>query len=146
MSGSHRWVAWFGMPPVVRRLPAYEPSAGMAHLPRPRSRPRWSPPPEPPPPALDAARLVAVVLEVLDGRRARRLLREVAAPKLAARLGASVRARTTRLVRAPRVCHPSRFVAEIAVTVRRESRVLAVAARAEHRGGRWWLTTFSVLE
>ncbi|GGU81682.1 hypothetical protein GCM10010178_85380 [Lentzea flava] len=90
--------------------------------------------------------MVWVVLEVLDGRRPARILREVAAPALAARLGRLVRVRSTRLVRAPRVCHPSRFVAEISVTVRRERRVVAVAARAEHRGGRWWLTVFSVLE
>jgi len=32
------------------------------------------------------------------------------------------------------------------VTVRREGRVLAVAGRAEHRGGRWWFTSFTVLE
>jgi Family of unknown function (DUF6459) len=95
---------------------------------------------------LDAARLIWVVLEVLDGRRSARVLREVAVPRLVARLSASVRVRTTRLVRPPRVCHPARFVAEISVTVRREGRVLAVAARAEFRGGKWWLTTFSVLE
>lgn len=102
--------------------------------------------PEPPPPALDAARLVGVVLEVLDGRRAARLLREVAVPALAARLGGVVRARSTRMVRVPRVCRPSRFVAEMSVTVRREGRVLAVACRAEFRGGRWWFTAFTVLE
>jgi hypothetical protein len=94
---------------------------------------------------LDAARLVGVVLEVLDGRRSGRLLREIAVPGLAARLGGTVRVRTTRMVRAPRVCHPSRFVAEISVTVRRDARFAAVAARAEHRAGRWWLTVFSVL-
>jgi hypothetical protein len=115
-------------------------------IPRPRPRPVWVPVPEPPPPALDAARLVGVVLEVLDGRRAGRLLRHVAVPGLAARLGSLVRSRTTRMVRVPRVCHPSRFVAEISVTVRRDERVLAVAARAEHRDGRWWFTAFTVLE
>ncbi|WP_428834116.1 Rv3235 family protein [Lentzea roselyniae] len=135
------------MPPVVRRLPAYEPPVGMpAVIPRPRPRPVWVPVPEPPSPELDAVRLVWVVLEVLDGRRSRRLLREVAVPGLAARLGGTVRVRATRMVRAPRVCHPSRFVAEISVTIRREGRAFAVAARAEHRSGRWWLTTFSVLE
>lgn len=87
-----------------------------------------------------------MVLEVLDGRRPARVLREVAVPGVVVRLAALVRARTTRMVRAPRVCHPSRLVAEISVTVRREGRVLAVAARAEHEGGRWWLTTFSMLE
>ncbi|GHH60689.1 hypothetical protein GCM10017774_85500 [Lentzea cavernae] len=87
-----------------------------------------------------------VVLEVLDGRRAVRLLREVAVPGVAARLGGAVRASATRMVRAPRVCHPSRFVAEVSVTVRREGRVVAVAARVEHRGGRWWFTSFTVLE
>ncbi|MGW4206555.1 Rv3235 family protein [Lentzea sp. NPDC004789] len=134
------------MPPVVRRLPAYEPPVGAAFVPRPRPRPVWVPVPEPPPPALDAARLIWVVLEVLDSRRPARVLREVAVPALVARLGRLVRVRTTRLVRAPRVCHPSRFVAEMSVTVRRDGRVMAVAARAEHRGGRWWLTVFSVLE
>ncbi|HEX7305555.1 Rv3235 family protein [Lentzea sp.] len=138
------------MPPVVRRLAAYEPpvgdSASVALIPRPRPRPVWVPEPEPPSPALDAARLVGVVLEVLDGRRTARLLREVAVPALAARLGLEVRPRSTRMVRLPRVCHPSRTVAESAVTVRREGRVLAVAARAEHRGGRWWFTEFAVLE
>jgi hypothetical protein len=138
------------MPPVVRRLAAYEPPAGdaarVAVIPLPRPRPAWRPEPEPPSPALDAARLVGVVLEVLDGRRTARLLREVAAPALAGRLGSSVRPRSTRMVRTPRVCHPSRLVAEISVTVRREGRVLAVAARAEHRGGRWWFTAFTVLE
>jgi hypothetical protein len=94
---------------------------------------------------LDAARLVGVVLEVLDGRRASRLLREVAVPDLAAQLTSTVRARTTRMVRAPRVCHPSRLVAEISATVRREGRALAIAARAEHHDGRWRFTTFSVL-
>lgn len=119
----------------------------MVFVPRPRSRSLlWKPPPEPPPPLLDAVRLVGVVLEVLDGRRSGRLLRQVASPGLAARLGRSVRPRTTRLMRAPRVCHPSRFAAEISATVRREERVLAIAARAEHRDGRWLLTTFSVLE
>jgi hypothetical protein len=102
--------------------------------------------PEPPSPVLDAPRLVGVVLEVLDGRRPPRLLGQVAVPGLAARLGSLVRARSTRMVRAPRVCHPARFVAEISVSVRRESRVLAVAARAEHRRGRWWFTAFTVLE
>ncbi|HUQ62084.1 Rv3235 family protein [Lentzea sp.] len=138
------------MPPVVRRLAAYEPPVGdaawVAVIPLPRPRPVWQPEPEPPSPVLDAARLVGVVLEVLDGRRTARLLREVAVPALAGRLGCSVRPRSTRMVRAPRVCHPSRLVAEISVTVRREGRVLAVAARAEHRGGRWWFTAFTVLE
>ncbi|MDX3656833.1 Rv3235 family protein [Streptomyces sp. ID05-26A] len=135
------------MPPVVRRLPAYEPPVGSSGfvIPLPRSRPVWVPVPEPPSPALDAARLVGVVLEVLDGRRAVRLLREVAVPGLAARLSGMVRASSTRMVRAPRVCHPARFVAEISVTVRRSGRVLAVAARAEHRGGRWWFTSFTVV-
>ncbi|WP_154697386.1 Rv3235 family protein [Lentzea guizhouensis] len=45
-----------------------------------------------------------------------------------------------------RVCHPTRLAAEIAATVRRDDRVLAVAARADHRDGRWLLTAFSVLE
>lgn len=136
------------MPPVVRRLPAYEPPTGLGagFIPRPRPRPVWVPVPEPPSPALDAPRLVGVVLEVLDGRRPGRLLRQVAVPGLAARLSAAVRARSTRMVRAPRVCHPSRFVAEISVSVRREERVLAVAARAEHRDGQWWFTAFTVLE
>ncbi|WP_439661606.1 Rv3235 family protein [Lentzea sp. HUAS TT2] len=115
-------------------------------IPRPRSRPVWVPVPEPPSPAFDASRLVGVVLEVLDGRRASRLLREVAVPALAARLGRLVCSRSTRMVRVPRVCHPSRFVAEVSVTVRREGRVLAVAGRAEHRGGRWWFTSFTVLD
>lgn len=106
----------------------------------------WKPPAEPPSPALDSARLVRAVLEVLDGRRPCRLLRQVALPGLAASLGRSVRPRSTRLVRAPRVSHPSRFAAEIAAIVEREKRVLAVAARAEHDGAQWWLTTFSVLE
>ncbi|MFS8096448.1 Rv3235 family protein [Lentzea alba] len=118
---------------------------GVIPRPRPPLAP-WVPPPDPPPPVLDAGRLVSVVLEVLDGRRSGRLLREVAVPRLAARLGAAVRARTTRLMRPPRVCHPSRLVAEISAVVRRERRVLAVAARVEHRGGRWWFTAFSVLE
>ena len=104
------------------------------------------PVPEPPSPALDAVGLLRAVLEVLDGRRPGRLLRQVAVPGVAARLASSVRARSTRMVRAPRVCHPSRFVAEISVSVRREERVLAVAARAEYRGGRWWFTAFTVLE
>ncbi|MET9631701.1 Rv3235 family protein [Lentzea sp. NPDC006480] len=138
------------MPPVVRRLPAYEPPVGAARgldsIPRPRPRPVWVPPPEVPPPVLDAARLIWVVLEVLDGRRPARVLRSVAVPAVVARLSGLVRVRTTRMVRAPRVCHPTRLVAEISVTVRREGRALAVAARAEHREGRWWLTTFSVLE
>ncbi|MFJ8967212.1 Rv3235 family protein [Lentzea sp. NPDC102401] len=137
------------MPPVVRRLPAYEPPVGVSGgfvIPRPRPRPVWVPVPEPPPPAFDASRLVGVVLEVLDGRRATRLLRQVAVPVLAARLSGLVRPRTTRMVRAPRVCHPSRFSAEVSVTVRREGRVLAVAGRAEHRSGRWWFTSFTVLE
>ncbi|WP_390827096.1 Rv3235 family protein [Lentzea alba] len=86
------------------------------------------------------------VLEVLDGRRPGRLLRQVAVPGVAARLASAVRARSTRMVRAPRVCHPSRFVAEISVSVRRGERVLAVAARAEYRGRRWWFTAFTVLE
>ncbi|USX51004.1 Rv3235 family protein [Lentzea sp. HUAS12] len=102
--------------------------------------------PEPPSPPLDAARLLGVVLEVLDGRRAARLLREVAVPPVAARLAGAVQARSTRMVRAPRVCRPARFVAEVSVTVRREGRVFAVAARVEHRGGRWWFTSFTVLE
>ncbi|MEV6242393.1 Rv3235 family protein [Lentzea sp. NPDC051838] len=138
------------MPPVVRRLPAYEPPVGSAldSIPRPRPRPRsaWVAPPEVPPPSLDAARLIWVVLEVLDGRRPARVLREVAEPRLVARLGALVEVRTTRMVRAPRVCHPSRLAAEISVTLRRDRRALACAARAEHRNGRWWLTAFSVLE
>ncbi|MFD9706058.1 Rv3235 family protein [Lentzea sp. NPDC059081] len=136
------------MPPVVRRLAAYEPPVGVGLIPRPRPRPRpvWVPEPEPPSPALDAVRLVGVVLEVLDGRRTARLLREIAVPPLAGRLAALVRARSTRMLRPPRVCHPCRLVAEISVTVRRDERVLAVAARAEHRGGRWWLTAFAVLE
>ncbi|WP_434438800.1 Rv3235 family protein [Lentzea sp. E54] len=138
------------MRPVVRRLPAYEPPVGgsgfAAVVPRPRPRPVWVPVPEPPSPALDAARLVGVVLEVLDGRRSARLLREVVVPALAGSLSGLVRARSTRIVRAPWVCHPSRFVAEISVTVRRESRMLAVAGRAEFRGGRWWFTAFTVLE
>ncbi|MEU3649631.1 Rv3235 family protein [Lentzea sp. NPDC034063] len=137
------------MPPVVRRLPAYEPPVGVSGgfvIPRPRPKPVWVPVPEPPSPAFDASRLVAVVLEVLDGRRATRLLREVAVPALAARLGGLVRPRTTRMVRAPRICHPSRFAAEVSVTVRREGRVLAVAGRAEHRDGRWRFTSFTVLE
>ncbi|WP_329789114.1 Rv3235 family protein [Lentzea sp. DG1S-22] len=135
------------MPPVVRRLPAYEPPVGGAvPLPRPRPRPVWVPEPDPPSPALDPLRLVGAVLEVLDGRRPARLLREVAVPGLAVRLGAMVRARTTRMVRMPRVCRPSRFVAEMSATVRREGRVLAVACRVEHRGGRWWFTSFTVLE
>jgi hypothetical protein len=95
---------------------------------------------------LDAARLVWVVLEVLDGRRPGRVLRQVAVPGLAARLAGSVRVRTTRMIRAPRVCHPSRLVAEISVTVRRDRQVVAVAARAEHQSGRWLLTAFAVLE
>lgn len=106
----------------------------------------WVPVPEPPSPFLDAAGLVRAVLEVLDGRRSGRLLRQVAVPVVAARLASVVRARSTRMLRAPRVCHPSRFVAEISVTVRREERVLAVAARAEHRDGRWRFTAFTVLE
>ncbi|SDJ81857.1 hypothetical protein SAMN04488074_103295 [Lentzea albidocapillata subsp. violacea] len=135
------------MPPVVRRLPAYEPPVGgHARIPLPRPRPVWVPVPEPPSPALDAARLLSAVLEVLDGRRPARLLREIAVPVLAARLGGSVRARTTRMVRPPRVCHPSRLVAEMSVTLRREGRVLAAAGRAEHAGGRWWFTSFTVLE
>jgi hypothetical protein len=136
------------MPPVVRRLPAYEPPVGSAGfvIPRPRSRPVWVPVPEPPSPPLDAARLLGFVLEVLDGRRAARLLRQVAVPGLAARLGGAVRARSTRMVRVPRVCHPSRFVAELSVSVRREGKVLAVAARVEHQAGRWWFTSFTVLE
>ena len=135
------------MPPVVRRLPAYEPPVGgPARIPLPRPRPVWVPAPEPPPPVLDAARLLSVVLEVLDGRRPARLLREIAVPVLAARLGGAVRARTTRMVRPPRVCHPSRLVAEMSVTLRREGRVLAAACRAEHSGGRWWVTSFTVLE
>ncbi len=136
------------MPPVVRRLAAYEPpvGAGLIPLPRPRPRPAWVPEPVPPSPALDAVRLVGVVLEVLDGRRSARLLREIAAPSLAGRLVSMVRPRSTRMVRMPRVCHPSRLVAEISVTVRREGRVMAVAARAEHRGGRWRFTAFTVLE
>lgn len=85
-------------------------------------------------------------MEVLDGRRPARVLREMAVPGVVARLGALVQVRTTRMVRAPRVCHPSRLVAEISVTVRRDGRALAVAARAEHQGERWWLTAFSVLE
>jgi hypothetical protein len=104
------------------------------------------PVPEPPSPALDAAGLLKAVLEVLDGRRPGRLLRQVAVPSVAARLSSMVRARSTRMVRAPRVCHPSRLVAEMCVSVRREERVLAVAARAEHQDGRWWLTAFVVLE
>ena len=134
------------MPPVVRPLPAYEPPAGVVFVPRPRFRPLWQPPPEPPPPPIDAARLVGTVLEVLDGRRPARFLHQVALPGLASQLGRSVRPRTTRLLHAPRVCHPSRLIAEIAATVRREKRALAVAARAEHRDGRWLLTTFSILE
>jgi len=86
------------------------------------------------------------VLEVLDGRRSGRLLRDIASPALATRLAGLVRPRTTRMVRAPRVCHPSRLVAEISAVVRREERVLAVAARAEHQDGRWCFTTFAVLE
>lgn len=135
------------MPPVVRRLAAYEPPAGIGLIPRPRPRPKhvWVPEPEPPSPALNAARLVGVVLEVLDGRRTARVLRQVAVPSLAWRLTPLVRSRTTRMVRPPRVCHPSRLVAEIAATVRREERIQAVAARAEHRDGRWWFTAFDVL-
>lgn len=104
---------------------------------------------------MDAGKLVSVVLEVLDGRRPVRLLRELAVAGLAARLAERVRAgSSSRLVRAPRVCHPSRFVAEVSATVRRGGRaggrsggqrVVAVAARVEHRGGRWWFTSFSVL-
>ncbi|MFD5829447.1 Rv3235 family protein [Lentzea sp. NPDC060358] len=136
------------MPPVVRRLAAYEPPVGVAVIPRPRPRPQpaWVPEPEPPSPRLDAVRLVAVVLEVLDGRRSARLLREVVSPALAGQLVAAVRPRSTRMIRVPRVCHPSRLAAEISVTVRREGRVLAVAARVEHRRGRWWFTAFTVLE
>ncbi|MGZ3142464.1 Rv3235 family protein [Lentzea chajnantorensis] len=134
------------MPPVVRRLPTYEPPAGATFVPRPRARGSWLPAPEPPPPPLDAARLLTAVLEVVDGRRPGRLLQQLALPALAARLVRSVRVRTTRLLRPPRVCHPTRFAAEIAATVRRDERVLAVAARAEHRDGRWLLTTFTVLE
>ncbi|MFD4674841.1 Rv3235 family protein [Lentzea sp. NPDC058450] len=135
------------MPPGIRRLAPYEPPVGGApFVPLPRPRPVWVPLPVPVPPALDAARLVSVVLEVLDGRRVVRLLREVCVPVLAGRLGLLVRASSTRMVRPPRVCHPSRFVGEISVTVRRGGRVLAVAARVEHRGGRWWFTSFTVLE
>ena len=140
------------MPPVVRRLPTYEPPAGVepvtlaGFVPRPRTRRSWRPPSEPPPPPLDAARLVVAVLEVLDGRRPCRSLQQLAQPRLAVLLGRSVHVRTTRLLRPPRVCHPSRFAAEIAATVRRDDRVLAVAARAEHRDGRWLLTAFTVLE
>lgn len=138
------------MPPVVRRLPAYEPPAGAVVIPGPRPRPRprpvWVPVPDPPSPALDAVRLVGVVLEVLDGRRPGRLLREVATSGLAVRLGPLVRSRTTRMLRPPRVCHPSQFAAEIAVTIRRDERVLAVAARAEHADDRWHFTAFTVLE
>ncbi|WP_245847752.1 Rv3235 family protein [Lentzea kentuckyensis] len=138
------------MPPVVRRLPAYEPPVGVGpgFIPRPRPRPRpaWVPVPEPPSPFLDAVGLVRAVLEVLDGRRPGRLLRQVAVPGVAALLASSVRARSSRMVRAPRVCHPSRFAAEISVSVRREERVFAVAARAEYREGRWWFTAFTVLE
>ncbi|SDF92654.1 hypothetical protein SAMN05216553_104212 [Lentzea fradiae] len=105
----------------------------------------WVPEPEPPSPALDAERLLAVILEILDGRRTARLLRQVAVPGLAGRLASLVRPRSTRMVRPPRVCHPSPLVAELSVTVRREARALAVAARAEHRGGRWWFTAFEVL-
>ncbi|MET9231951.1 Rv3235 family protein [Lentzea sp. NPDC003310] len=134
------------MPPVVRRLPAYEPPVGgPVFVPLPRPRPVWVPEVLPPSPALDAARLFSVVFEVLDGRRSARLLREVAVPGLAARLGAGVRPASTRMVRPPRVCHPARFVGELSVTVRRGERVLAVAARVEYRGGRWWFTAFTVL-
>ncbi|WP_394615614.1 Rv3235 family protein [Lentzea sp. JNUCC 0626] len=135
------------MPPGIRRLAPYEPPVGgAAFVPLPRPRPVWVPLPVPVPPALDAGRLVGVVLEVLDGRRVVRLLREVCVPSVAARLGASVRASSTRMVRPPRVCHPARLVGEISVTVRRGGRFFAVAARVEHRGGRWWFTSFSVLE
>ncbi|KOV81952.1 hypothetical protein ADL03_26510 [Nocardia sp. NRRL S-836] len=83
---------------------------------------------------------------MLDGRRPGRSLQQLALPRLADRLARSVRVRSTRLLRPPRVCHPSRFAAEISATVLRDNRALAVAARAEHRNARWLLTTFTVLE
>ncbi|GLZ29853.1 hypothetical protein Lesp02_20430 [Lentzea sp. NBRC 105346] len=128
---------------MIRRLAAYEPPVGITAPVIPR--PRWVPPPEPPPPPLDAHRLVRFALEVLDGRRPVGQLSGMARPPVMGRLRSRTRIRSTRLLRL-RVSHPARLVAELTATVRRDDRVLAVAARAEWRGGRWWLVEFDVLE
>ncbi|TWP46842.1 hypothetical protein FKR81_34080 [Lentzea tibetensis] len=129
------------MCPVFRRLAECPRPVGVPSIPGPR---RGAQAEETTPP-LDARTLVLLVLEVLDGRRPLAHLAELTANHgLMCRLRVARQVRTTSLV-GFRVCHPARHAAEISATVRRGRRVLAVAARADWRAGRWWLSDFVVL-
>lgn len=129
------------MCPVFRRLAECPRPVGVASIPSPRR----STPAEETSPPIDARTFVLLVLEVLDGRRPVAHLSELTADqRLVCRLRIARKVRATRLV-GFRVCHPARYAAEISATVRRGRRVLAVAARADWRGGRWWLSDFAVL-
>jgi hypothetical protein len=90
----------------------------------------------------DARRLVAFVLEALDGRRPLPQLAGVVDEDVVRELRIEpVRLRLGRL----RVCRVAPDAAELSGTVLRGERVHAVAARVEHVDGNWVCTVFKVL-
>lgn len=86
------------------------------------------------------ARILRLVLEVIDGRRPARQLDGVVAPSvLRYARAAHVAQRPTRVSRLQslRVCRPTEQTLEAAAVVAFGQRVRAVAARFEHEQNRW---------
>jgi hypothetical protein len=136
----------------LRPLAHYEPPTGTV--------PRQQPPPgvrEPGPAALpadeplphpdvDPARLVAVVLEVLDGRRPVAQLRGLLSDDVLLWVRARVRrADVPARLRTVRVGRPGPDVVELSGTASCGERVRALAARLERRDDHWWCTVFVLL-
>ena len=141
------FAALLGMSPLLRPLARYEPPTGSGEaepVPFMVPAPRECPSPPETPSGVNPHRLISVVLEVLDGRRPVTQLSGLLADRALRAVRLRVRPHTTTLRRVHTYCPTTRAV-EIAATVSRGTRVLAVAARAELHGQAWQLATFDIL-
>jgi hypothetical protein len=98
--------------------------------------------------AREVTRLVAMLIEVLDGRRPASQLRDMLSEQVYAAL--QTRVRTTRPGRARRLrsihpCRPAPGVLELCATFGTPHRTFAAALRLEYRAGRWRCTALRVL-
>jgi hypothetical protein len=93
------------------------------------------------------ARLLRLVLEVIDGRRPAAQLDGVVAPSVLRYLRAACVAGPVRVSRlgSLRVCRPTEQAAEAAAVVEVDQRVRAVAARFEHQQAGWRCVAFRIL-
>lgn len=134
-------VRWATPPPVpIRALPDPPP---------PEDCPVWD---EPGPVRDTQWRLLCLILEVLDGRRATGHLRGFVTPSvyesLITRRSRHIPGRQHRL-RTLHTCRPARGVLElcgtVAVTTGKHTRALAITARVEEHNGRWLCTVLRPL-